>query len=339
MKRDISRTKVLLLSAFLFVFASLIGFSILPSTDLANLYLPIINRLWPGEPGTRSPLLITEILYNPSWQEPEGEWIEIFNRGYDQLNLDHYKIGDSEEQGDMEGMFKFPSGAIIDPGQVIIIANNGAEFSEAFRFLPDFELSDSGETVPDMVKDDTWAGGNVNLSNSGDEILLVDQDNAIIDMVSWGKSTGIFMGEHEFKNGSGDTESFYFPVSDISGSLKKKGLYCPGSFVKINLREDHPLTLGMKDNCGIFFRGSAVFETWIPDFDTDRRVIGKFPKDKILLSGYCENEEVLGNKSVLVWLKKNRGQLVLMGFNPQFRASTGGTYKLLFNSILLGRVK
>jgi len=165
-------------------------------------------------------------------------------------------------------------------------------------------------------------------------ISFIDSGGTV---VSWGNSTGIFMGEHEFKNGSGKTESFSFPVSDISASLKKQGLYCPGSFVKIKLRKGHPLTLGMKDNCGVFFRGTAIFRTRVPNFDTDRRVIGKFPKDKILLSGYCENEKVLENRSIMVWLKKNRGQLVLMGFNPQFRASTGGTYKLLFNSILLGK--
>ncbi|MCK5004304.1 MAG: hypothetical protein KAS21_04410 [Candidatus Aminicenantes bacterium] len=158
-------------------------------------------------------------------------------------------------------------------------------------------------------------------------------------VVSWGASTGLFMGEHEIKNSSGITESFSFPVSDISGKAKKSGLYCPGSFVKINLKKDHPLTIGMGDSCGIFFRGTALFSTSIPNFDRDRRVIGKFPKDKILLSGYCEKEEVLENKSVFVWLKKNKGQLVLMGFNPQFRASTGGTYKLLFNSILLEKLK
>ena len=67
----------------------------------------------------------------------------------------------------------------------------------------------------------------------------------------------------------------------------------------------------------------------------DRRVIGKFPKKDILLSGYLEHEEKLGNKTAIVWLKKGRGQLVLFAFHPQFRASTAASYKLLFNAILL----
>ena len=67
----------------------------------------------------------------------------------------------------------------------------------------------------------------------------------------------------------------------------------------------------------------------------DRRVIAKFPEKDILMSGYAEKEEKIGNKSAMLWLKKGKGQLVLFAFNPQFRASTQGAYKLLFNSILL----
>ncbi|TSA28205.1 MAG: hypothetical protein D4R67_04340 [Bacteroidetes bacterium] len=71
----------------------------------------------------------------------------------------------------------------------------------------------------------------------------------------------------------------------------------------------------------------------------DRRVIGKFPEEDIVLSGYCEKPEKLADKSVLVWLRKGKGQMVLYGFNPQFRASTQGTYKLLFNGLLLEKIK
>lgn len=69
----------------------------------------------------------------------------------------------------------------------------------------------------------------------------------------------------------------------------------------------------------------------------DRKVIAAFPEDNLLMSGYCENCKLLENKAVLVWLKKNRGQLILFGFNPQFRASTPVSYKLIFNSILMAK--
>ncbi|MCP5105318.1 MAG: hypothetical protein GY950_18160 [bacterium] len=156
-------------------------------------------------------------------------------------------------------------------------------------------------------------------------------------IVSWGRSTELFMGMLEMPSAAkvGTNEDFVLPVDDISGKLKTDGLYCPGSLMKMLLPKDHPITLGMPGEVGVFFRGRPVFQTRVPQFDMDRRVIGKFPEKDILISGYCEKEEKVGNKSALVWLKKNKGQLVLFGFNPQFRASTPATYKLLFNSILL----
>jgi len=154
-------------------------------------------------------------------------------------------------------------------------------------------------------------------------------------IVSWGRSTRIFKGQLTLEHSKNNKEEFHLPFSDISERLRKEGLYCPGSFVNIQLNQEHELTRGLPGEIGVFFRGRPVFTTTIPNFDMDRRVLAKFPEKDILLSGYCEKEELLADRSVMVWLKKGKGQLVLFGFNPQFRASTTVSYKLLFNSILL----
>ncbi|MBN2761592.1 MAG: hypothetical protein JXR41_00765 [Bacteroidales bacterium] len=154
-------------------------------------------------------------------------------------------------------------------------------------------------------------------------------------VVSWGESTGLFMGPLAINKQNDEKEEFQLPCKDISEDLKKKGLYCPGSLLQVELLKDHPLTYGMPEKTGVFSRGKPVFATSIPYFDMDRRVIGTYPEKDILLSGYIEKEEELSNKPAIVWLKKGKGQLVLFSFNPQFRASTAGTYKLLFNSLLL----
>lgn len=192
MKQKVAQRNVLQIIIILFAFIMLIAFSIFPSTAAWNLYLPLINRLWPGEPGSRSPLLITEVMYDPINHEPGNEWIELYNRSFESISLVNYKIGDSETSGDAEGMFSFPPGGVIDPGQVIIIANQAFQFTQLFGFMPDFEFSDSQKSVPDMVKDKTWASGNVNLNNSGDEILLLDEEDSLLDVISWGNSTYAF---------------------------------------------------------------------------------------------------------------------------------------------------
>ncbi len=165
-------------------------------------------------------------------------------------------------------------------------------------------------------------------------------------VISWGGSTKLFEGtltistemeKDKNKNEAKDTakEEFQLPFSDVSDQLIKAGLNCPGSLVKINLKKDHPLTLGMPSSVGVFYRGQPAFRTSVPNFDMDRRVIGITPEKNIRISGYIAKEELLGNKPLMIWMKKGKGQFVLFGFNPNFRASTHATYKLLFNSILL----
>jgi hypothetical protein len=157
-------------------------------------------------------------------------------------------------------------------------------------------------------------------------------------IISWGASTSLFIGKLEIARGKEDKEEFQLPVQDISEGLEKSGLYCPSALMKIRLLEDHPLTLGLPGEIGVIFNGKPVFTTSVPIFDMDRRVIGKFPEKNILMSGYCEKQETLGDKTNLVWLKKGKGQVVLFGFSPLFRASTQAAYKLLFNALLLQKI-
>ncbi len=175
----------------------------------------------------------------------------------------------------------------------------------------------------------------------GMEKLMTFLDHGGI-VLSWGRSTALFMGRLTIKRkrgkGKGEDETFKLPIRDISEDLKKSGLYCPGSLLQVHLLEDHPLTWGMPEQAGIFSRGKPVFRTSIPNFDMDRRGIAKISKKKVLLSGYCEGADSLKNRTVMAWLKKGKGQIILYGFAPQFRASTPGTYKLLFNALLIDKI-
>ncbi len=153
------------------------------------------------------------------------------------------------------------------------------------------------------------------------------------NIVSWARSTELFFG---LMNPGEDENNFRFPVQNVSGQLTNNGFYSPGSLLKINLLEDHPITLGMQNQIGVFHRNSPVFATSIPSFGMDRRVIGKFPEDKdLLLSGYTEKEELLERHPAVVWLKRGEGQAILFSFAPNFRGSTPVSNKLIFNSLLL----
>jgi hypothetical protein len=175
------------------------------------------------------------------------------------------------------------------------------------------------------------------IGDKGMENLMTFIDKGGI-IISWGRSIELFLETLKIPRGDDKKEEFQLPFRDLSKDIKKAGFYCPGSLMRAKLVKDHPLTFGMEMETGVFFNGSLVFSTSLPRFDMDRRVIATFPEKDILLSGYCEQEEKIGNKAVMGWFKKGKGQFVLFGFRPQFRASTHATYKLVFNSILLEKI-
>ncbi len=152
-------------------------------------------------------------------------------------------------------------------------------------------------------------------------------------VISWGQSTDLFTGMLEITLDKDKKEEFMLPFSNTADQARRNGLLVPGSLVRMKLKQDHPLTLGMPEEVGVFYRGNPIFNTRVPLFDMDRRVIGVFPKKEILMSGYAEKEELLSEKPAMIWLKKGKGELILYSFNPQFRASTPATYKLLFNAL------
>lgn len=154
-------------------------------------------------------------------------------------------------------------------------------------------------------------------------------------VLSWGGSTALFEGLMNIKISETENEDFRFPFANVAEKLQKSGLNCPASLLKVNLLPHHPLTLGMQQEAGILTTADQVFQTNLPSFDMDRRVIASYPETDVLLSGYCQKQELLGNYAAMVWLKKGKGNLVVYGFSPQFRGSVPGIYKLLFNGLLL----
>jgi hypothetical protein len=183
-----------------------------------------------------------------------------------------------------------------------------------------------GSYHPDYVK---------GIEEKGMENLMTFSDQGGI-IIAWGRSANLFEGVLKIKH-KDTVEEFQLPFRDISDQLAKNGLQVPGSLMKLNVVQGHPLTLGMPEQIGVFSRGRPVFETSVPVFDMDRRVIGTYPEKDVLLSGYSAKDELMGNKAAMIWLKKGKGQYVLYGFGPQFRASTQASYKLLFNALLLSR--
>jgi len=220
---------------------------------------------------------------------------------------------------------RFPALDLKEKYDIIIFANDSKSrlMTGKYKRGGSYEMS---SYPPEYVK---------GMGKKGFGNLMTFLDNGGV-ILSWGSSTALFEGLLTIPNGD-NKEEFRLPFRDISSDLRKNGLNVPGSLLKINLVENNPLTLGLPESIGIFSRGRPVFATSIPRFDMDRRVIGVYADKNILMSGYADKPGKLANKSVAVWLKKGKGQLVLYGFSPQFRASTQASFKLIFNTFFLLR--
>ncbi len=96
-------------------------------------YAPVIHNQYTyrGAPV----LLISEVYPNPpgSSQEPEEEWVELYNPGTQARDLTLYLLGDAAQAGEHEGMYSFPAGAQLPPQGVIVIANHALAYQAVSR--------------------------------------------------------------------------------------------------------------------------------------------------------------------------------------------------------------
>ena len=115
------------------------------------------------------------------------------NLGPQPVDLSRYKLGDEESPGGGEGMTRFPTAALLNPGAVIVVAQTAVGFQRRTGRLPDYEWQDSDSLVPDMRRFSVWSEGEIALANDGDELLLLNERGRIVDAVNYGSSTTFFL--------------------------------------------------------------------------------------------------------------------------------------------------
>ena len=141
----------------------------------ASDHLPVYMDVWFDDlVFTDRGIVITEIMANPaSVSDSYGEWFEITNTTDTTISLDGWTVKDSDS--DMHLIQSENQDITIDPSQFYVLARNG-------------NISSNGGVVPDYV----YSG--FSLSNTQDEIILMDSDGAIVDEVQ-------YTNEWDFPNG------------------------------------------------------------------------------------------------------------------------------------------
>lgn len=119
--------------------------------------------------------------------------------------------------------------------------------------------------------------------------------------------------------------------------------YCPGSLLRINVNNRHPLAYGVPAQVTAFSTGGKAWDIALaPEENKDRQRIesvARYAGSDILASGWLSGEEVVKDRHILLEAAHGKGRVILFGFQPQFRGQTFGTFKFLLNAIYLASAK
>jgi Zinc carboxypeptidase/Biotin-protein ligase, N terminal len=132
-------------------------------------------------------------------------------------------------------------------------------------------------------------------------------------------------------------QRFGLPVRNIVNGLPSKTFWSPGSTLRVTFNNSHPLAYGMPaEGLALFMAGGQVYEVTGQDRSQDVEILTTYVERDILQSGWLLGEQVIAKKAAAVSVKHGAGKVVLIGYRPQHRAQTHGTFKMVFNAVLNG---
>ena len=137
--------------------------------------------------------------------------------------------------------------------------------------------------------------------------------------------------------GSLPIERFSLPLRNVVADRPSKEFWCPGSTLNVKFATTDALAYGMPaEGLATFLAGNQAYEI-LPTARNDRvDGIATFADRDVLRSGWLLGESIIAKKAAMVSVQMGQGKVVLIGFRPQHRAQTHGTFKLVFNAVMNG---
>ncbi len=130
-------------------------------------------------------------------------------------------------------------------------------------------------------------------------------------------------------------DALHLPVRNAVRGLPSRQFFASGSILEVVTDAAHPVMAGMPERAKVFFDNSPVF-TALEGFEGT--ALARYERTgSPLLSGYLLGETYLHGAAAALDVKHERGHVVLLGFRPQWRGQTVGTFRVVFNAALYGR--
>jgi hypothetical protein len=130
-------------------------------------------------------------------------------------------------------------------------------------------------------------------------------------------------------------QRFGLPLRNIVAGVPSKEFWAPGSTLRVRFDPTNPIAFGMPAaGWALFMAGSQVYEVTSTDRGQDVEIVATYIERDILQSGWLLGEQLIAKKAAVATVKQGAGKVVLIGFRPQHRNQTHGTFKLVFNALL-----
>jgi hypothetical protein len=127
-------------------------------------------------------------------------------------------------------------------------------------------------------------------------------------------------------------EQFNLAVSNALAGLRQDQFFCSGSLLRVEIPDPkHPVVAGLPAMPAVMFERNQAFDTRTP---CRGKVLASYVKDRNpLVSGYLLGAEAIQGKAAALDANYGAGHVVILGFRPQWRGQSHGTYKFLFNAL------
>ena len=201
--------------------------------------------------------------------------------------------------------------------------------------VPDMSLRAMREGMPASAVPPRYAGGLGNAGidslagfvRTGGTLVLLDHASELATEelgVDVRRITPHRPGEDASASGEGARDS-----------VGAEPLYAPGSILRVLVDPTDPVAYGMSDTAAVYFTNSTTFQVAA---GSGVRVIARYPERgaDILLSGYLQGAQAIAGQAAAVEAVVGRGRVVMFGFRAQHRAQSVGTFRMLFNALLIG---
>ncbi|TVP56558.1 MAG: hypothetical protein EA351_07550 [Gemmatimonadales bacterium] len=125
-------------------------------------------------------------------------------------------------------------------------------------------------------------------------------------------------------------DAFDLGVANAVTDLPGQDFYIPGSILRLDLDPTHEISQGVPaENFAWYWRTSRAFEVT----DPDARIVGRYGEGDPRLAGWVLGEEHVAGKPALVEVPVGAGEVILFGFQPNFRGQTVGSWPIFFNAL------